>query len=290
MYSKGKNKHSGFDILPMVAGIGLRSPHYQEVANTTPDIGWLEVHPENFFVDGGIALHILDIVSKSYPLSFHGVGLSLGRSDDLDKKHLKKLKKLIDRYQPAMVSEHVSWSAINGTFMNDLLPLPYTNEAAEVLINHIKETQDFLGRQILVENPSSYLDYKGSTMPEWEFMNFIAAESGCGILLDINNIYVMAHNHGFDPFYYIDEISKEYVQEMHLAGHAENSINGQKILIDHHGDYVTEKVWSLYGYAISRFGQTPTLIEWDTDIPPLCELIKEAQKAQLILDSYKNAA
>lgn len=274
------------NCLPNSAGIGLRSPHYQEVANNRPDIGWLEVHSENFFADGGIALHILDIVSKSYPLSFHGVGLSLGSADPLDKNHLNKIKKLIDKYNPAMISEHVSWSSINGIFMNDLLPLPYTEESAKVLIDHIKETQDYLGRQILIENPSSYLDYKSSQMPEWEFMNKVSEESECGILLDINNIFVMANNHGFDSKQYIKEIVKEKVEEIHLAGHAVNEIDGEILLIDHHGDYVTDKVWDLYKLTIEIMGKKPTLIEWDTDIPGLYILLDEAQKAQKILDNY----
>jgi hypothetical protein len=271
-------------MLPKKAGIGLRAPHYQEVANLKPDIGWLEIHPENFFVEGGIALHILDIVSQTYPLSFHGVGLSLGSVEQPEKKHLEKLKHLIDRYHPAMVSEHVSWSATNHTFANDLLPLPYTEESASVISNNIKKYQDFIGRQILIENPSSYLSYSHSTMPEWEFMNLISDQSGCGILLDVNNIYVMAHNHSLDANRYLQEIDIDKVQEMHLAGHAQNIIGDQTILIDHHGDYVIEPVWQFYQQALTRFGATPTLIEWDTDIPPLDVLLDEAKKAQHCLD------
>jgi uncharacterized protein (UPF0276 family) len=274
-----------FSSLPLAAGIGLRSPHYQQIITEKPPVGWLEVHPENFFVEGGIALQVMEEVSRLYPMSFHGVGLSLGRSDALDINHLKKLKTLVDRYKPAMISEHVSWSAIDGVFINDLLPLPYTEESARVLIDHIKQTQDYLGRQILVENPSSYLDFTASNMPEWEFMNRIAEDSGCGILLDINNIYVMAANHGFDAMEYLNAINDQAVQEIHLAGHAEQEINGQTLLIDHHGTTVKDDVWALYAYFIKQYGAKPTLIEWDTDIPDLQVLLGEAAKAQVILEN-----
>jgi uncharacterized protein (UPF0276 family) len=271
--------------IPASAGIGLRGTHYKEVLNTKPDIAWFEVHSENFFADGGIALHVLEQIRESYPISFHGVGLSLGTSDKLNIIHLQKLKTLIDRFNPALVSEHISWSNIGGMVLNDLLPVPYTKESLGHLVDNIKQTQDFLGRQILVENPSTYLEFSASEMSEPEFINEVIKQSSCGLLLDVNNIYVSAVNHGFNPYDYLHNINRAVVQEIHLAGHAEKTFSGEiKILIDHHGDYVAAPVWDLYAEAINIFGQVPTLIEWDTDIPALSELQNEAKKAQEIID------
>lgn len=274
--------------IPAAAGIGLRHPHYQKVINDTPEVPWLEVHPENFFADGGISTDILEKIRESYPLSIHGVGLSLGSADDISTTHLSQLKKIITRFEPGLVSEHVSWSHIDGVYMNDLLPLPLTEEALTNLVQHIEQTQDFLGRQILIENPSSYLAFHHSTIPEHEFMVEAAKRSGCGILLDINNIYVCQRNHAYDGKAYISHIPTEIIGEMHLAGHSITQIEGKELLIDTHGDYVCDEVWELYQHAIQHHGPIPSLIEWDTNIPAFDQLQQEAKKAQHILNQYEH--
>lgn len=261
--------------IPPRAGIGLRAPHYREILATLPDIGWLEVHSENYFGDGGQPLWYLERLRQHYPLSLHGVGMSLGSVDALDREHLRKLKRLIARFEPGLVSEHLCWSSIGGHCLNDLLPLPYTEEALQVVCRHVDEAQDFLGRQILIENVSSYLQYAHSVIDEWEFVAAVAARTGCGLLLDVNNVYVAAVNHGFSALRYLRGIPVEAVQEIHLAGF--DSLEG--ILIDTHGKRVAEPVWTLYRNALARFGAAPTLIEWDTDIPALSVLLKEAATA-----------
>ena len=265
--------------IPNEAGIGLRAPHYRELLDTLPPIGWFEVHSENFFGDGGQPLFFLEKFRAHYPLSLHGVGLSLGSTDPLNSTHLKKLKRLADRFEPGLVSDHLCWSSVGGQFLNDLLPLPYTEEALNHVVTRVGEAQDFLRRQILVENVSSYLQYTHSTITEWEFLAEVARRAGCGILLDINNIYVSAVNHQFDPKLYLDAIPVHSVQEIHLAGFDTNG----ECLIDTHGKPVFDAVWPLYQYAIERIGAKPTLIEWDTDIPTLDVLLGEAWKARDIL-------
>ncbi|MCE3232025.1 MAG: Protein of uncharacterized function, partial [Rickettsiaceae bacterium] len=250
--------------IPISAGIGLRQPHYNEVIDNLPDIAWFEVHSENFFCKGGMSLYILEKIRQNYPLSLHGVGLSLGSVDPVNKNHLQQLKALINRFEPGLVSDHISWSSIGGIFLPDLLPLPYTHESLENIVKNIQITQDFLGRQILVENPSTYLEFKDSEIPEVEFISEVIKQSGCGLLLDINNIYVSAINNNFNPYDYLSSIPIGIVKEIHLAGHFKKEIEGCTILIDHHGDYVTQEVWDLYSSAINRFGKIPTLIEWDT--------------------------
>ncbi|MDP1925195.1 MAG: DUF692 domain-containing protein [Thiobacillus sp.] len=265
--------------IPARAGIGLRAPHYRELLDTLPAVGWLEVHSENYFGEGGQPLHYLEQARSHYPLSLHGVGLSLGSTDELDRTHLSKLKRLAERFDPALVSEHLCWCSAGGRYLNDLLPLPYTEEALALVSRHIDEAQTFLGRRILVENVSSYLQFAHSTLPEWEFLTEAAARSGCGILLDVNNIYVSAVNHGFDADRYLEAIPVEAVGEIHLAGFDSNG----DCLIDTHGKPVADEVWALYRRAVRRFGRVPTLIEWDTDIPPLAILLDEARKADAIL-------
>ena len=268
--------------VPVSAGIGLRSPHYREILETEPDIGWLEVHSENYFGRGGQPLAFLERLRGHYPVSLHGVGLSLGSADGLRHSHLVQLKALADRLESAMVSDHLCWAAIGTRHLNDLLPLPYTEEALDVVCANIGQAQDFLGRELVVENVSSYLQFSDSHIPEWEFVAEVARHSGCGLLLDVNNIYVSAVNHGFDALLYLDAIPAEAVREIHLAGF---DSNGQ-CLIDTHGRPVAGPVWNLYGEALSRVGPVPTLIEWDTDLPPLTILLEEAQKAQEILDEW----
>jgi uncharacterized protein len=253
-------------------GIGLRAPHYQEVLARQPELAFLEVHSENFFGEGGPPLR------QDYDISLHGVGMSLGSVDVLSFTHVEKLKRLVDRIQPRFVSEHLCWVGINGRFLNDLLPLPYTEASLGLVVQHVDQLQQMLGRKILVENVSSYLEFTDSDIPEWEFVNAVAERAGCGVLLDVNNIYVNATNHGFDARRYIEAIDAKHVGEIHLAGFQDTG----RILIDTHSAPVFADVWPLYQYAIERFGSVPTLIEWDTDIPALDVLLGEAEKAQRI--------
>jgi uncharacterized protein len=268
--------------IPTAAGIGLRSPHYREVLDTRPGVGWLEVHSENYFGRGGQPLHLLERARELYPLSLHGVGLSLGSADGLQHLHLVQLKALVDRLQPGLVSDHLCWGAIGGRHLNDLLPLPYTEEALQVVCANVAQAQEFLRREILVENVSSYLQFSDSRIPEWEFVAEVARRTGCGLLLDVNNIHVSAANHGFDALRYLDAIPRSSVKEIHLAGFDSNGI----CLIDTHGNPVSGEVWNLYGEALTRLGPVPTLIEWDTDLPALAILLDEAAKAQDILNQW----
>jgi len=273
------------DPHPLVprAGIGLRAPHYRELLETRPDVGWLEVHSENFFGEGGQPLHLLERVREHYPLSLHGVGLSLGSADGISHEYLVQLKALAQRFEPVLLSDHLCWGAVGGRHLNDLLPLPYTEEALDVVCSNIGRAQDFLAREILVENVSSYLQFAASSLDEWDFLCEVARRTGCGLLLDVNNIYVSAVNHGFDPLRYLDAIPAERVREIHLAGHDSNGL----CLIDTHGNRVSGPVWNLYGEALSRVGARPTLIEWDTDLPSLDTLLDEAGKAEDILAQWR---
>jgi len=275
-------KVSGRNAIPTRAGIGLRTAHTRQVLTEYPDVGWLEVHSENFFARGGQVLHMLERARSAYPLSLHGVGLSLGSTDLVSQEHLRALKGLVERFQPGLVSDHLCWGMVGGRHLNDLLPLPYTEEALAVVCRNVAAAQEYLGRQILVENVSSYLQFSDSCIPEWEFLAAVARHSGCGILLDVNNIYVSSVNHGFDALAYLDAIPAQVVQEIHLAGFDSNGA----CLIDTHGKPVHGPVWNLYGEALSRLGPVPTLIEWDTDLPALEVLLGEARKAQDILDHW----
>jgi len=263
------------------AGIGLRAPHVRQVLSERPAVPWLEVHSENYYVDGGPALAALLRLRTDYPLSLHGVGMSLGGADPLDRAHLSKLARLIERTEPALVSEHLCWSGIGGRHLNDLLPLPYTDEALAHVASRVAEVQDFLGREILVENVSSYLAFADATIPEWEFVAAVARRTGCKLLCDVNNIYVNAMNHGFDADAYLAALPRDAIAEIHLAGFDASG----PCLIDTHGAPVAPDVWALYRRAIARFGPVPTLIEWDTDIPPLATLLAEAATAQSILET-----
>ncbi len=273
---------AGRGPMPAAAGIGLRAPHHLEILGNPPPIAWLEAHSENYFADGGSHVACLMSIRERYPLSLHGVGLSLGSCDPLDRTHLGRLERAVKRFEPRLVSEHLSFSSAGGRFANDLLPLPYTAEALRHVSARIDEVQDALGRQILIENVSSYLRYACSQLSEWEFLAGVAAESGCGILLDLNNIYVAARNHGFDPAAYLAAIPADAVQELHLAGHDEVLIEGAPLLIDTHGSPVCEPVWQLYREALRRYGPKPTLIEWDTDLPALDVLLGEARRADAL--------
>jgi uncharacterized protein (UPF0276 family) len=271
--------------IPVRAGVGLRAQHHAQVVRERPDIAWFEAHSENYFGSGGAALDALARVAEQYPISLHGVGLSLGSTDPLDPQHLAQLRQLVTGLRPALVSEHVSWGSIGGRWMNDLLPMPYTGEALRHIAGRIAQLQDWLGRQVLVENVSSYLGFTGPEMTEWEFLARLVEECGCGLLLDINNIYVSAMNHGFSAHDYLRGVPRAAIQEMHLAGHSVQRTDGVEIRIDTHGAPVCAEVWSLYADALAIIGHVPTLIEWDTDIPPLATLVAEAARADEFLEA-----
>jgi hypothetical protein len=270
--------------IPAKAGIGLRFPHHQAVADTRPEAAWLEVHTENY-MGGGISPRYLETIRRDYPLSLHGIGLSLGSAEGLDAWHLERVRRTIERFEPGLVSEHLSWSAVGGTYLADLLPLPMTEEALDVVCRHVEQVQAYLKRCILVENPSTYLQFRHSMIPEWEFLATVAERTGCGILCDVNNIYVSAFNHGWDASAYIAALPPAAVCEIHLAGHAVKTLDGRRTLrIDDHGSRVAPQVWALYAEALARFGPVPTLIEWDTDVPPLEVLLEEAVRAAAVLE------
>lgn len=284
------HRHAGLQSfaarsVPVAAGVGLRAEHYSAVLDERPPVAWFEVHPENYFVPGGEPLRVLEAVRADYPLSLHGVGLSIGSADPLDQDHLRRLKQLIDRFQPGLVSEHLSWRSVDGIHFNDLLPLPYSEEALDHLAVRVDMVQQFLGRRILLENPSTYLQFVDSVIPEQEFLVELSRRSGCGILLDVNNVYVQARNHGFDAGAYLDAIPAELIGEIHLAGHTERELVETTVLIDTHDGPVCAAVWTLYDRLIQRAGPRPTLIEWDSAMPPLPALVAEANRAQRIMEA-----
>lgn len=268
-------------------GIGLRFKHMDEMCESAQNIGWVEVHPENYF-GGGKPTDQLRTAREHYPLSLHAVGLSLGSTDEVSRDHLAQIKVLVDEFQPFLVSDHASWSMSGNAHLNDLMPLPYTVESLAAMCRNINMTQDFLGRQILVENPSSYIAYNHNDMSEAQFLNEAVRETGCGILLDVNNVYVQSHNHDFDPYDYINEIDLSKIGEMHLAGHTERTYeqHGTSILIDTHSKHVRDEVWKLFDYTAAKAPLTPTLIEWDDDIPDLSVLLEEARKADEIIKAH----
>jgi uncharacterized protein len=270
--------------IPASAGIGLRAAHQRAFLDGRPRVAWLEVHSENYFSAGGPGHAALEKIRSCYPLSFHGVGLSLGSTDPLDRAHLKRLAELVDRYEPALVSEHLSWSSIGGRFVNDLLPLPATREALEHMVLRVDETQDFLGRRILIENVSSYLELGPGEMPEHCFLAELAQRTACGVLLDVNNLYVNQCNRGLRAAAFIAGLPSEIVGEIHLAGHSVHDYNGEKVVVDTHNVRVCAEVWALYAQAIARFGPLPTLIEWDADLPELDVLIDEARHAERVME------
>lgn len=273
----------GVSLLPR-SGVGLRAQHHELVIRDRPEIGWFEAHTENYFADGGAAVDALTRIRELYPVALHGVGLSIGSMDPLDIDHLARTKRAVRRFEPVLVSEHLSWSSVDGLNANDLLPLPYTHEARRHVVSRISQVQEYLGRQILIENVSSYLEFEFSEMSEAMFLQEVASAAGCGILLDVNNIYVAAQNHERDPYAYLEVISPPLVKEIHLAGHQEITLQGRPMLIDTHGTRVAEPVWQLYRCALQRFGRLPTLIEWDTDIPALAVLQQDATRANAMLE------
>ena len=261
-----------------VAGIGLRSPHLAEIARDRPATGFLEIHAENY-LGGSPALQTVERLRPDYEFSIHAVGLSLGSVDGLDEAHLGRVAALIERLEPALVSDHLSWSVAGGRYFNDLLPLPYTEEALQVVVRNVDRLQEKLGRQVLVENPSCYLAFTHSTLSEPEFLAELTRRSGCGLLLDANNIVVTAHNLRLDPAAWLDGLPASAIGEYHLAGHAVNDADGEPILIDDHGSRVGEDVWTLFSEIVRRYGPRPTLVEWDTDLPALDVLLAEADRA-----------
>lgn len=280
----GNHTLSGQGPIPARAGIGLRAAHHAALLSARPTVGWLEAHSENYFVDGGSQLACIEQLRASYPISLHGVGLSLGGVDELDRGHLRRLKRLVDRLEPALVSEHVSWGSYGGVHLNDLLPLPRTDESLRHLASRVAQLQDHLGRQVLLENVSSYLEFTVSTLTEPQFLAALAEESGCALLLDVNNLYVSARNHGWDAEACLAQLPAGRVREIHLAGHSVRRIGTREILIDTHSSRVSAGVWALYERALELFGAVPTLIEWDAELPSLEVLVDEARRADRRLE------
>jgi hypothetical protein len=270
--------------VPPRAGLGLKAEHYRTILDLRPDIGFLEVHAENYMGAGGPPHRYLSAIAEMYPISLHGVGLSIGGSFALDKNHLRRLRELLKRYSPGLFSEHLAWSTHDTSFFHDLLPLPYTSETLRHVTEHIDEVQNELGRQMLLENPSTYLAFSESTYSEIDFIAEVVRRTGCGLLLDVNNVFVASKNQQWDPFSYIDLYPLDKVQEIHLAGHKEEADErGQPLLIDTHDRPVNEVVWELFEHTIEQTGTLPTLIEWDAVLPTWTELHAEAQRAERVM-------
>ena len=269
---------------PASAGVGLRLPHLAEVVATRPPAGWFEIHPENF-VASPHATELLIELARSYPVSVHSVGVSIGSAAGIDRAHLARVRTLIDTIDPILVSGHLAWSTHEGEYLNDLLPLPYDRETLRLVCDHVDEVQQGLGRQYLVENPSSYLGIATSTMNEVEFLNEIVRRTGCKLLCDVSNVYLSAHNLGYDPHAYLDAMPAAAVGELHLGGflaEEDEADAGRQVLIDTHAQRIADPAWDLYGYALRRFGPKPTLIEWDNDLPAVATLVSEAERADAI--------
>jgi uncharacterized protein len=270
--------------IPARAGI----QHHQAVLERPPDVAFMEVHTENY-MGGGAPIRCLEAVRRDFPVSLHGVGLSLGSAEGLDSGHLDRIRQVADRIEPALMSEHIAWSVSGGTYLADLLPLPMTDEALAVVCRHVDQMQSALKRKMLVENPSTYMQFRHSTIPEWEFMATVAARTGCGILCDINNVFVSAKNHGWDPSAYVAALPPAAIGEIHLAGHSVRELgDGADVRIDDHGSRVIGEVWSLYEDALRQFGPVPTLIEWDTNVPLLDVLLDEARHADALIATATN--
>ncbi|MDR0782065.1 MAG: DUF692 domain-containing protein [Pseudomonadales bacterium] len=276
--------------LPLAAGLGLKPRHFQDVLDSRPAIGWFEVHPENYLVAGGPLLAQLERIRADYPLSFHSVGMSLGSADGVDTVHLRRLRALAERFEPAQMSDHLSWSRHGQRYLNDLLPMPLTTAALAQMCRNVMQAQDILGRTLALENPSSYLHLPGAQMSESDFLVELCRRTDARILLDVNNIYVSGHNLGWSPLDYLQSIPPNLVAEVHLAGHKVEVVEQDTLLIDDHGSPVCAAVWQLYESALSQLGPAPVLIEWDTDVPPLSVLLREADTAQHLLQSGLSAS
>ncbi|MCX5658674.1 MAG: DUF692 domain-containing protein [Planctomycetota bacterium] len=271
------NRFNGWTDLGI--GVGLRIPHYSHILSRKPSVEWFEIISENYMVDGGRALHVLDQILEQYRIVQHGVSLYLGSTDPLNREHLRRLKTLIRRTKTPFVSDHLCWGSVDGTYSHDLLPLPYTREAVRHLASRIKAVRDFIETPILVENVSSYAEFHASEMTEWEFLAEVVEKADCGVLLDVNNIYVSSRNHGFDPAEYLEAVPPERVGQIHVAGHS----HYERYTLDTHDHPVLDPVWSLYARAIERCGPVSTLLEWDAHIPPFEEVHAEALKARKFL-------
>jgi uncharacterized protein (UPF0276 family) len=266
------------------AGTGLKPEHACDIFESKAAVDFFEIHAENYMGAGGPPHHLLRRIARDYALSVHGVGLSIGGAGPLDRDHLARLKKLIGDYRPAMFSEHLAWSSHDGVYLNDLLPLPYNAGTLDCVVRHIDEVQHTLGTRMLLENPATYLNFETSEVDEVEFLRAVAVRTGCGLLLDVNNVYVSSVNHGFDAGAYIDRFPMQLVGEIHLAGFAEDSDgNAERLLIDAHGAPVAEAVWSLYRRTLARSGPVPTLIEWDNDVPDFATVVAEVSLARAAL-------
>ncbi|WP_300300535.1 DUF692 domain-containing protein [Ferrovibrio sp.] len=278
-------------MLPIATGTGFKPEHFAALRESPRSIGFIEVHAENYLGDGGLPHAMLADLRRDHALSLHGVGLSIGGEGALDAGHLRRLRALCDRYEPQSFSEHLAWSSHGGVYLNDLLPLPYTEATLKRVRDHVGQTQDVLGRRILLENPATYVSFGASTIPETEFLAEIAARCGCGLLLDVNNVYVACRNRGEDPADYLRRFPHQHVGEIHLAGHdATTDGHGAPLWIDHHGAPVADPVWALYDEALRLCGAVATLIEWDNDLPAWPVLAAEAAKAQAVLDGLRQAA
>jgi len=265
-------------------GVGLRLPHVAEVAASASDTGWLEVHPENFIANPH-ARELLQDIARRHAVTLHTVGVSIGSATGLDRKHLERLRRLADELEPALVSGHLAWSTHRGAYLNDLLPLPYTEETLRVVTEHVREVQDTLGRRYLVENPASYLGFTTSVLTEAEFLGELVARTGCRLLCDVSNAYLSAANLGYDAYAYIDALPADAVAELHLGGFTreeEDGTTGAEVLIDTHAAAIAEPVWDLYAHALRRFGSQPTLIEWDNELPSFARLRAEADRADAV--------
>jgi uncharacterized protein (UPF0276 family) len=279
------------DRIPPRGGVGLKAEHYRTILETLPDIGFFEVHAENYMGAGGPPHRYLSAIRERYKLSLHGVGLSIGADRPLDEDHLQRLKQLIERYRPGLFSEHLAWSSHDTGFLNDLLPVPYTPETLVRVADHIDQVQSTLGRQMLLENPSTYLAFAESTYSEIDFIAEVVRRTGCGLLLDVNNVYVASTNQQWDPVAYIDAYPLAHVQEIHLAGHTREADDKRRpLLIDTHNRPVDEIVWDLYAHAITLIGPVPTLIEWDADVPAWPTLKQEADRAEAIMLATQSEA
>ena len=271
--------------IPTTSGVSLKAQYYQTILDKEPPIGWFEVHPENYMGDGGAPHRYLTAIRERYPLSMHGVGMSLGSADGVDAQHLKSLATLVDRYQPWQVSEHLAWSHFKRRFHNDLLPLPYNDDTLKSVVHNISRVQDALARPILVENPSSYLEFNNNTYSEPQFLTELTQRTDCGLLLDVNNVFVSACNQGFDAYEYLADVPWDRVGEIHLSGHAIQEIDATEIRIDDHGSAVKDEVWRLHEWALQQLGRrVPVMVEWDTDIPEFDVLFGEAVKADVMMD------
>ena len=270
--------------LPPRAGVGLKPDHYRTILETDPDVGFFEVHAENYMGAGGPPHRYLTAIRERYPLSLHGVGLSIGADQPLDHAHLERLRALIERYEPGLFSEHLAWSSHGESFFDDLLPIPYTRQTLERVVEHIDQVQTALSRQLLLENPSTYVAYAESTWSETAFIAEVARRTGCALLLDVNNVYVSSTNQEWDPLQYIDELPLREVREIHLAGHArDRDDKGRPLLIDSHDRLVDDRVWELFAEVVRRIGPVPTLIEWDAEIPAWATLQAEAARADRVM-------